>query len=163
MRKLINMVGERYGKLEVVEFYNREKQSTFWKCRCDCGNTAIVSRSRLVGHSGHRRKTSCGCDRKLTFCEEMFGKRFKDLNNEEMKKYNKIQYKNSPHYKNQLDWIEMHKNIEIRRKERQLAKKLEPLNNIKFNIMRLDIDSENLKKIEQIINVETEKIKENND
>lgn len=161
MRKLINMVGERYGKLEVIEFHHREKQGTFWKCRCDCGNIITIPRKRLVGDEWHKGKTSCGCDKPLSVAESVFGKKFKYLTESEKKEYDKLKYKNAASYKKQIEWIEMHKALEVRRKERELNKKLEPLNNVKFNIMQLDINSENLKKIEQIINTEINKIKEN--
>lgn len=57
MSKLIDMTGKRYGMLEVIgRAPRRGKQGTFWECKCDCGNTTIVSSSGLK-----RGTRSCGC------------------------------------------------------------------------------------------------------
>lgn len=59
---LKNIVGNRYGRLVVIEKVpsngNREKAK--WVCRCDCGNKTVVSGDALKrGNS-----KSCGCYRK---------------------------------------------------------------------------------------------------
>jgi hypothetical protein len=61
-----NLVGKRFGRLEVLEFdHSRISPSTkgrvnryyYWKCRCDCGNIQIATVTSLrYGHS-----QSCGC------------------------------------------------------------------------------------------------------
>lgn len=56
MPKHIDMTGERYGRLTVVEYRGNSQ----WLCVCDCGNKAIVSRGSLVNGFS----TSCGCKRK---------------------------------------------------------------------------------------------------
>ena len=61
MRK-INHIGERYGRLVVVEEAQsiRRKSDnrsiTQWVCKCDCGNTVIVKTDCLG-----KRTNSCGC------------------------------------------------------------------------------------------------------
>lgn len=50
-------VGERFGDLEVVSYDGKRGGKHYWRCRCICGNTAIVCQSNLK--SGHTR--SCGC------------------------------------------------------------------------------------------------------
>lgn len=64
----INLTGRKFGKLTVVRTQpKKEGQKThgnLWVCRCECGNTTIVSASHLV--SGHTK--SCGCTR--SFNEE---------------------------------------------------------------------------------------------
>lgn len=55
-----NRVGERYGKLVVVERAHKTFNSgIYWKCLCDCGNTSLVS----VGQLTHKQwgTKSCGC------------------------------------------------------------------------------------------------------
>ena len=56
---IANLVGQRFGKLIVLELLNREINvaSARWKCLCDCGNTTIVTTKLL--NNGH--VTSCGC------------------------------------------------------------------------------------------------------
>lgn len=55
--KLINLVGERYGRLLVIEKADSLKGHVRWLCKCDCGNECIVHGSALK--SGNT--TSCGC------------------------------------------------------------------------------------------------------
>lgn len=56
-------IGERYGKLVVIEYLGRITNKKFglryWRCLCDCGNETIVSTSLLI--CGHTQ--SCGCGR----------------------------------------------------------------------------------------------------
>lgn len=56
----IDLTGNRYGKLTVLEFlYKRENKHLMWKCVCDCGGEAIVQGNNLkTGHT-----SSCGCIR----------------------------------------------------------------------------------------------------
>ena len=72
--KLIDLTGQRFGRLVVIERgedYVREtyrpymrkpevKRETTWRCRCDCGGEATVMRFNLT--SGATR--SCGCLRR---------------------------------------------------------------------------------------------------
>ena len=68
--KILNLKGERFGKLIVVE---RDKNANVssWMCKCDCGN--IISVPTTILRSG--RKKSCGCLRK-----ERLGKYYNELN-----------------------------------------------------------------------------------
>ena len=56
-----NLLGQRFGKLEVIDFdgYRKEKYSkkAYWKCKCDCGAEIEVTSYQLT--SGHTK--SCGC------------------------------------------------------------------------------------------------------
>ena len=58
MGKVINEIGNRYGKLTVVEYDGVKDHYAYWKCQCDCG--------KYVSHRGYfLRKgivTSCGCE-----------------------------------------------------------------------------------------------------
>jgi len=54
---MINLIGEKYGRLTVVEFDRLERHKTYWKCVCDCGLTVIATGNNL--RSGNT--TSCGC------------------------------------------------------------------------------------------------------
>lgn len=61
----MNLVGERYGRLTVLEsaeptvyeYGGKPRPYPNWWCKCDCGNKLIVSQSHL--RTGHT--TSCGC------------------------------------------------------------------------------------------------------
>ena len=56
------LAGKRFGRLTVIEkdAGNANRHSTFWRCRCDCGNDKIVATSHLL----HGTVKSCGCLRK---------------------------------------------------------------------------------------------------
>ena len=72
MSKAIDLTGQRFGRLTVVEFVGTDKRgNALWKCKCDCGNETVVRYSNLK--SGHT--TSCGCFRK-----EMASKSIKKQN-----------------------------------------------------------------------------------
>ena len=58
-KNMINLTGQRFGMLTVLEEVHeiRKSGSIAWKCLCDCGNTTIVSSNALrMGHT-----VSCGC------------------------------------------------------------------------------------------------------
>ena len=103
---------------------------------------------------------------KVTKAELWFGKRAKDLDESELAEYRRKNAKEYwqkhkklvAHQKN--EWQQMCEKIEAKRKEKELNKKIEPLNNVKFNIMQLNITNAKLKQIEQIINAEIDRIKE---
>jgi len=62
-RKLLNLTGQRFGRLIVLKFAGRNKFSqTRWLCKCDCGMENIVSSVNL--RNGNTK--SCGCLRNET-------------------------------------------------------------------------------------------------
>jgi hypothetical protein len=58
-RSLINLIGNKYGRLTVVEISKKVSANgrSYWVCKCDCGNTTIVRGSHLKNGSVQ----SCGC------------------------------------------------------------------------------------------------------
>jgi hypothetical protein len=58
MAKIIDLAGERFGKLTVIG-RSRVLRNTgaLWECRCDCGGTSVSDSLKL--RSGHTK--SCGC------------------------------------------------------------------------------------------------------
>lgn len=57
MSRLIDRVGQRFGRLTVVAYAGRERKRTRWQCLCDCGNTTIVESGNMV----EGQTQSCGC------------------------------------------------------------------------------------------------------
>lgn len=59
MGKKINLVGQTYNKLTVIEETSQRDSSgcVIWKCQCECGNITYASSNAL--RSNHKR--SCGC------------------------------------------------------------------------------------------------------
>lgn len=60
-KRIINLVGKRFGYLRVIAFAGRKKYPTqshiMWLCICDCGDLKIIQGSSL--RSG--LTTACGC------------------------------------------------------------------------------------------------------
>lgn len=58
MAKAANLIGQRFGKLLVIErLENNKKGNTMWLCQCDCGSKKIALGYDLT----HGRTVSCGC------------------------------------------------------------------------------------------------------
>lgn len=55
--KKLNLAGQRFGKLTVLEPAENIGSKTVWRCRCDCGKEVAVKTCYL--RSGH--VVSCGC------------------------------------------------------------------------------------------------------
>lgn len=55
--RLIDLTGQKFGRLTVVERAGTKGHEPTWLCKCDCGKTAIVIGAEL--RKGNT--TSCGC------------------------------------------------------------------------------------------------------
>jgi len=60
MSKRLDLVGQTFSRLSVLKFSHINKGCSYWLCLCICGNTCIVSGSKL--RFGHIK--SCGCIKK---------------------------------------------------------------------------------------------------
>ena len=70
MGKLVDLSGQRFGRLVVLERAGSDNnKNAMWRCRCDCGNTITTSGKRL-----RRGETqSCGCLHRETFTNKKHG------------------------------------------------------------------------------------------
>lgn len=60
MKKIGDIIGQRYGNLIVIELIGKDKYyDKIWRCKCDCGNIVNVKQGHL--RSGHTK--SCGCNK----------------------------------------------------------------------------------------------------
>ena len=64
MQKLIDITGNRYGKLTVLCFdhmgYRKNgKSRSYWKCQCDCGNIVVLRKDEFI--YPYSKTKSCGC------------------------------------------------------------------------------------------------------
>lgn len=57
MSRRIDLTGNKYNMLTVIEFAEKRGNESYWLCRCDCGNEKIACGSKLK--SGNTK--SCGC------------------------------------------------------------------------------------------------------
>lgn len=62
MAKIKEIIGNKYGKLLVVDFHSERGNNNqiMYSCKCDCGNLHITSGESI--RSG--KSKSCGCNRK---------------------------------------------------------------------------------------------------
>lgn len=65
MTRAIDLTGQKFNKLAVIERAGSDTAGATWRCLCDCGKESVVSAGKLK--SGHTK--SCGCHR-----DEMIGK-----------------------------------------------------------------------------------------
>ena len=95
LSNLIDLTGQKFGKLTVLErdYTIKKDNRVFWKCQCDCGNIYIANGHSLKNGS----LQSCGCiksngeamiqkiltENNIEFIKE---KTFEDLFNSETKK-----------------------------------------------------------------------------
>lgn len=47
MGRIINEIGNKYGRLTVLYKVESRKGQAYWHCRCDCGNEVDVSGTSL--------------------------------------------------------------------------------------------------------------------
>ena len=60
MGKMIDLTGQRFGKLVVLENAGKlDGRRYYWKCQCDCGTTVVIIGTSL--RSGNTK--SCGCEK----------------------------------------------------------------------------------------------------
>lgn len=57
--QLIDLTGQRFGRLTVLQKAKTDGRITRWLCRCDCGNEKVVRRDHLLNGNA----SSCGCYR----------------------------------------------------------------------------------------------------
>jgi len=58
MRKILDLVGNKYGNLSVIAYAGKYKLGgSQWQCQCDCGNFVIIRAQHLK--SGNSKR--CGC------------------------------------------------------------------------------------------------------
>lgn len=77
MAKLIDLTGQRFDKVIVIEKAQSRNRHVYWKCLCDCGNYCQISGQSLRKNISH----DCGCRKQ---------KKRKQKEQEKEKKKNKL-------------------------------------------------------------------------
>lgn len=67
-----DLTGLRFGRLTVIGRAKSRNGRRFWECKCDCGNTCVVSTAHLTTGSTN----SCGCARKGVNSIDITGNRY---------------------------------------------------------------------------------------
>lgn len=74
--KKVNPIGEKYGKLTVLNEHSRTRNHHYrYTCQCECGNTCNV----LLTHLRQGNTTSCGCDKTTTGARNVGWKGYKEI------------------------------------------------------------------------------------
>ncbi len=58
--RVVDLTGQRFSRLQVVEFAYTKNRKNYWKYLCDCGNTCFVDTASLRNGT----TVSCGCKNK---------------------------------------------------------------------------------------------------
>ncbi len=62
-----DLIGMRFGKLVALSYEGDIDGQYYWRCRCDCGNEAVIRQNNLV----LGRTKSCGCIQREIIRENM--------------------------------------------------------------------------------------------
>ena len=62
-----DLTGRIFGRLTVIEEAEWKKGTSYWRCKCECGNETVVKYGYLI--SGHTK--SCGCLQKTQIIENL--------------------------------------------------------------------------------------------
>lgn len=69
MGKKMNLLGQKFGKLTVIE-ETRKNNKLAWRCLCECGGERIAYSADLMAG----KTTSCGCGKRLDITNQKYGK-----------------------------------------------------------------------------------------
>ncbi len=59
----VDLTGQRFGKLTVLQRDKNKQRQTTWLCQCDCGKQTVV----LSGNLKSGNTQSCGCSRRKPY------------------------------------------------------------------------------------------------
>ncbi len=60
MAPVIDLIGQKFHRLTVIEFSGLKNKRKFWKCSCECGEIRIIQHYDLTRNDSRKIK-SCGC------------------------------------------------------------------------------------------------------
>jgi hypothetical protein len=64
-------IGDKFGKLTVSHLEYKDRKGEIFNCKCECGNTTVVRKSRLISKNPRWQTNSCGCLRTEKLQEKM--------------------------------------------------------------------------------------------
>ena len=90
---VIDLTGQTFGHLTVVQRDGSDNRGEAkWLCKCDCGNTQLISVLGSNLRSGHTQ--SCGCDR-MSHGEKIVAKLLKENNIPYIQEYKAFKFSNN--------------------------------------------------------------------
>ena len=78
MGAFIDLTGQRFGKLVVIEKVEKRGKNWFWRCQCDCGNEKLIDGRNLRGG----KTKSCGCLNIELSTQRLVNATYKDITNQ---------------------------------------------------------------------------------
>lgn len=90
----LDLTGERYGSLTVLERAENKGSRTAWRCRCDCGKETVVCTHDL--RAGHTK--SCGCKSRSSFY-------YRDLTGQRFGRLTVLEKTDQRNYKGSVLWL----------------------------------------------------------
>ena len=99
MGKFIDLTGQKFGKLKVIQHCYTKKRGAMFDCMCDCGKLIMVWSYNL--RNGHT--TSCGCARveslkKTATKHGMYGTRFYNIHRQILRRCTEPNHKAFKNY-----------------------------------------------------------------
>ena len=67
MSRVIDITGQRFGRLLVLALDSSSKQGAKWLCKCDCGTEKVIAGAAMKNGATQ----SCGCLRKERVLETL--------------------------------------------------------------------------------------------
>ncbi len=61
MPKALDLIGQHFGSLLVIEKQGSGSHGIIWKCQCQCGKTISVTSSSLISRKKNNNRLTCGC------------------------------------------------------------------------------------------------------
>ena len=58
-KMLIDITGEKFNRLTVLNFDCIKRRRSYWKCKCDCGNIIVLRKDEFI--YPYSKTKSCGC------------------------------------------------------------------------------------------------------
>ena len=86
-RKRIDLTGQRFGRLVVISYneeVSKQKKSSHWNCKCECGNEVVV----WVNSLRKGVTISCGCYHSEKMKKMWQDEEFRQMQSNKMKKQN---------------------------------------------------------------------------
>lgn len=108
LAQLVDLTGQRFGKLTVIKYNGSQRKRSSWLCQCDCGNQVIVNQQELqVGDT-----ISCGCVRS-SFGEKQIEQILQDKNLNYQKEFSFSDLKSEKNVPLRFDFAVFNNNQEL--------------------------------------------------
>ena len=99
MGKFVDLTGQKFGRLTVIERAENKGKKTAWLCQCECGNVSVVRSCHLKSGA----IVSCGCLQKEIMREKWQDEDFKKVQSERSRERIKEKWEDEEYRKMQSE------------------------------------------------------------